>query len=72
MKEQLAQFETVDAEYDQLLSTMAKYSKIDSAKESNQRQLRRFQEELADPDERVQVRLESGGFSKFADFSWTV
>ena len=54
-----------------MLSTMAKHSKIDSAKKSAQqaqRQLRRFQEELADADQRLQVSLDIGGFSKFADF----
>ena len=54
-----------------MISTMVKHSKIDSAKEHAhhaQRQLRRFQEELADADQRLQVSLEIGGFSKFADF----
>ena len=54
-----------------MISTMAKHSKIDSAKEHArhaQRQLRRFQEELADADRRLHVSLEIGGFSKFADF----
>lgn len=54
-----------------MLSTMAKHSKIDSAKKSAQhaqRQLRRFQEELADADQRLQLSLDIGGFSKFADF----
>lgn len=54
-----------------MVSTMAKHSKIDSAKEcarQAQRQLRRFQEELADADQRLHVALDIGGFSKFADF----
>jgi DNA repair exonuclease SbcCD ATPase subunit len=54
-----------------MISTMAKHSKIDSAKQhahQAQRQLRRFQEELADADHRLHVSLEIGGFSKFADF----
>lgn len=36
--------------------------------QSSLRQLRRFQEELADPGQRLNVSLEVGGFSKFADF----
>ncbi|HUG68502.1 MAG TPA: hypothetical protein VMM76_12185 [Pirellulaceae bacterium] len=54
-----------------MLSTMAKHSTIDSAKQyahQAQRQLRRFQEELADANQRLHVSLEIGGFSKFADF----
>jgi hypothetical protein len=54
-----------------ILSTMAKHSKIDSAKQrahTAQRQLRRFQEELAEAGQRLNVSLEIGGFSKFADF----
>lgn len=54
-----------------MLSTMAKHSKIDSARKSAQRaqrQLRRFQEELADADQRLQLSLDIGCFSKFADF----
>jgi len=54
-----------------MLSTMAKHSKIDSARQrahAAQRQLRRFQEELADAGQRLNVSLEIGGFSKFADF----
>ena len=54
-----------------MISTMAKHSRIDSAKEHAhhaQRQLRRFQEELADTNERLHMSLEIGGFSKFADF----
>ena len=54
-----------------MISTMAKHSRIDSAKEHAhraQRQLRRFQEELADTNERLALSLEIGGFSKFADF----
>ena len=54
-----------------MISTMAKHSKIDSAKQHAhfaQRQLRRFQEELADAGQRLHVSLEIGGFSKFADF----
>jgi DNA repair exonuclease SbcCD ATPase subunit len=54
-----------------MLSTMAKHSKIDSARHrahTAQRQLRRFQEELAEAGQRLNVSLEMGGFSKFADF----
>lgn len=54
-----------------ILSTMAKHSKIDSAKRmaySAQLHLLRFEEELADADTRLQVSLEIGGFSRFADF----
>ena len=54
-----------------IISTMAKHSKIESAKEhahQAQQQLRRFQEELADADQRLHVSLDIGGFSKFADF----
>ena len=54
-----------------MLSTMAKHSKIDSAKRhahAAQRQLRRFEEELADAGQRLNVSLEIGGFSKFADY----
>ncbi len=54
-----------------MISTMAKHSKIDSAKQHAhyaQRQLRRFREELADAGQRLKVSLEIGGFSKFADF----
>jgi hypothetical protein len=54
-----------------MLSTMAKHSKIDSAKQhahAAQRQLRRFQEELADAGQRLKLSLEIGGFSKFADY----
>jgi hypothetical protein len=54
-----------------MLSTMAKHSKIDSAKRHAhhaQSQLRRFQQELADADQRLHVSLEIGGFSKFADY----
>ena len=54
-----------------MLSTMAKHSKIDSAKQhahAAQRQLRRFQEELVDAGQRLNVSLEIGGFSKFADY----
>lgn len=53
------------------ITTMAKHSKIDSAKQHThdaQRQLRRFQEELADVGQRLKVSLEVDGFSKFADF----
>jgi DNA repair exonuclease SbcCD ATPase subunit len=54
-----------------MISTMAKHSKIDSAKQQArhaQRALRRFQEELADANQRLQVALEIEGFSKFADY----
>jgi hypothetical protein len=54
-----------------MISTMAKHSKIDSAKQhahDAQSQLRRFQEELADADQRLHLSLDVGGFSKFADF----
>lgn len=65
-----------------MISTMAKHSKIDAAKDQAhyaQMQLRRFQEELADTNERLQMALEIGGFTKFADlfldgliFDWMV
>jgi hypothetical protein len=54
-----------------MISTMVKHSKIDSAKEHAhraQQQLRRFQDELADTNERLHMSLEIGGFCKFADF----
>lgn len=54
-----------------MIATMAKHSKIDFAKQRAQfaqRQLRRFQTELADADQRLQVSLQIDGFSKFADF----
>lgn len=54
-----------------MMSTMVKHSKIDAAKQHAhraQRHLREFERELADADQRLQVSLEIGGFSKFADF----
>ncbi|EMI17707.1 hypothetical protein RMSM_05375 [Rhodopirellula maiorica SM1] len=54
-----------------MLTTMAKHSKIDTAKDQAriaQRRLLRFEEELADADERLQVSLQIDGFSKFADY----
>ena len=54
-----------------ILTTMAKHSKIDTAKQhahAAQRQLRRYQEELADAGQRLAVSLEIGDFSKFADY----
>ena len=54
-----------------MISTMAKHSKIDTAKQyayEAQRRLRRFQEKLADAGQRLGVSLEIGGFSKFADY----
>lgn len=54
-----------------LLTTMAKHSKIDAAKNQAskaQRLLLRFQDELADTDQRLQLSLEIDGFTKFADF----
>lgn len=55
-----------------LLSTMAKHSHIDSARERAhraQQRLHRFREELADADQRLQVSLDDiGGFSTFADY----
>ncbi len=54
------------------ISTWAKHSQIDSAKQQAQvaqRHLRRFREELADADQRLHVSLdEIGGFSTFADY----
>jgi chromosome segregation ATPase len=54
------------------ISTWAKHSKIDSAKRQAQvaqAHLRRFQEELADADQRLHLSLgDIGGFSTFADF----
>ena len=66
-----ANWETWDMLGGGMLSTMAKHSRIDSARQrahTAQRQLRRFQEELADAGQRLNVSLEIGGFSKFADF----
>ena len=66
-----ANWGTIDMMGGGLMATMAKHSKIDAAKahaHRAQRQLRRFQEELADADQRLQVSLEIGGFSKFADY----
>ncbi|TWU44157.1 hypothetical protein Q31b_16930 [Novipirellula aureliae] len=54
-----------------MLTTMAKHSRMDAAKNQAriaQRKLLRFEEELADADERLQVSLEIDGFSKFADY----
>ncbi|QDT07062.1 Chromosome partition protein Smc [Rubripirellula lacrimiformis] len=54
-----------------LLTTMAKHSKMDAAKNQAriaQRQLLRFEEELADADQRLQLSLKIDGFSKFADY----
>ena len=54
-----------------MLTTMAKHSKMDSAKSEAriaQRKLLQFEEELADADQRLQMSLEISGFSKFADF----
>ena len=54
------------------LATMAKHSRIDSARERAEearRHLHRFREELADADRRLHVSLgEIGGFSTFADY----
>ena len=54
------------------MSTWAKHSRIDSAKQQArvaQRRLRRFREELADADQRLRVSLgDIGGFSTFADY----
>ena len=54
-----------------LLTTMAKHSKMDAAKNQAriaQRKLLQFEEELADADERLQLSLQIDGFSKFADY----
>jgi hypothetical protein len=62
---------TVDLLGGGMLTTMAKHSKIDAAKQhahEAQRYLRKFQQELADADSRLNVSLEMGGFSKFADY----
>ena len=52
--------------------TLAKHSRIDSAKDesrSAQRRLRKFREELADADSRLHVSLDDiSGFSTFADY----
>lgn len=53
------------------IATMAKHSSIDTAKRhahDAQRLLRRFQEELADAGQRLQVAVDIGGFSTFADY----
>lgn len=54
-----------------MIATMMKHSKIDAAKSlarRAQRRLRRFEEELADADERLHVSIEIDGFTKFADY----
>lgn len=54
-----------------MLTTMAKHSKMNAAKNqarTAQRKLLRFQEELADADHRLQVSLQIDGFAKFADY----
>lgn len=54
-----------------MLTTMAKHSKMDSAKSQAriaQRKLLQFEEELADADQRLQISLQIDGFSKFADY----
>ena len=54
-----------------LFATMAKHSIIDDAREHahvSQRLLHRFQEELAEAGQRLDVALEIGEFSKFADY----
>lgn len=54
-----------------MLTTMAKHSKMDAAKNqarTAQRKLLQFQEELVDADQRLQVSLQIDGFSKFADY----
>ncbi|QDU36820.1 hypothetical protein Mal4_11180 [Maioricimonas rarisocia] len=54
-----------------MMATMVKHSKMDAAKQSAhraQRELRRFQEELADASERLNLSLDVGSFAKFADF----
>lgn len=53
-----------------MLVTMAKHSKIDSAKQhaqAAQEKLLRFQEELADANQRLQISLELGGLTAFGD-----
>jgi len=54
-----------------MLTTMAKHSKMDAAKNqarTTRRKLRQFEEELANADERLQMSLQIDGFSKFADY----
>jgi hypothetical protein len=54
-----------------LLSDIAKHSHIDDAKaetENTQRLLRQFHSELTDIRINSDIRIETGGFSKFADF----
>ena len=55
-----------------LLATMAKHSQIDAARRQAQiaqLELRRFQEELADADQRLHVSLKDiGGLTVFADY----
>ncbi|MGB7323889.1 MAG: hypothetical protein WBD31_03395 [Rubripirellula sp.] len=66
-----ANWRTLDLIGGGMLTTMAKHSKIDSAKNQArmaQRKLLQFEEELADADQRLQVSLQIDGFSKFADF----
>lgn len=53
------------------LVTMAKHSRIDAARQKahdTQQHLRRFREELADADQRLNVSLDVGGFATFADY----
>lgn len=53
------------------LATMAKHSRIDAAKDHAffaQQKLQKFQLELAEAGERLQVDLEIGDFSRFADY----
>ncbi len=54
-----------------MIATIAKHSKIDTAKQKGQfaqLQLERFQDELADAGVRLNLALKIDGFSKFADF----
>ncbi len=54
-----------------MLTTLAKHSKMDAAKDQArvaQRKLLQFEEELADADERLQLSLQIDGFSQFADY----
>lgn len=54
-----------------MLTTMAKHSRLDDARRRTvmaQEKLRRFRTELAEAGERLQVSLEIGSFTKFADY----
>lgn len=66
-----ANWGTLDMVGGGMISTMAKHSKIDSAKQharQAQRRLQKFQQELADANQRLHVSLEIDGLTTFADY----